>query len=52
MMIYLLGLGSANHALPLATWSAWSRPNFEFNGIRYISSHGATLHASVFTRLV
>ncbi len=38
MMIYLLGLGSASHALPVATWAAWSRPNFEFNGIRYIGA--------------
>jgi hypothetical protein len=37
MMLYLLGLGSATHTLPPATWSAWSRPIFEFNGIRYIS---------------
>jgi hypothetical protein len=39
MMIYLLGLGSASHALPIASWSAWARPNFEFNGIRYIGAH-------------
>jgi hypothetical protein len=39
MMIYLLGLGSASHGLPVATWSAWTRPNFEFNGIRYIGAH-------------
>jgi len=38
MMIYLLGLGSATHTLPPTTWSAWSRPIFEFNGIRYISA--------------
>jgi hypothetical protein len=39
MMIYLLGLGSASHSLPIATWSAWARPIFEFNGIRYIGAH-------------
>jgi hypothetical protein len=38
MMIYLLGLGSTSHALPAATWTAWARPNFEFNGIRYIGA--------------
>ena len=39
MMIYLLGMGSVSHALPMATWAAWSRPIFEFNGIRYIGAH-------------
>ena len=38
-MIYLLGMGSVSHALPLAIWSAWARPTFEFNGIRYIGAH-------------
>ncbi len=38
MMIYLLGLGSATHALPASTWTAWSRPSFDFNGIRYIGA--------------
>jgi hypothetical protein len=38
MMIYLLGMGSETHTLPTVTWSAWSRPIFEFNGIRYISA--------------
>ena len=47
MMIYLLGLGSASHALPIATWSAWSRPNFEFNGIRYIGAHAPSLRISI-----
>jgi hypothetical protein len=36
MMIYLLGMGSASHALPAASWTAWTRTPFEFNGIRYI----------------
>lgn len=38
MMIYLLGLGSASHTLPATAWSAWARPNYEFNGIRYIGA--------------
>lgn len=39
MMIYLLGMGSATHALPPETWDAWARTYFEFNGIRYIGAH-------------
>jgi hypothetical protein len=39
MMIYLLGLGSAAHPLPPDSWDAWTRPNFEFNGIHYIGAH-------------
>jgi hypothetical protein len=38
MMIYLLGLGSETHALPSETWNAWSRPDFDFEGIHYIGS--------------
>jgi hypothetical protein len=38
MMMYLLGIGSPTHPLPAATWSAWSRPTFTFNGLTYISS--------------
>lgn len=39
MMIYLLGLGSSSSAMKKDTWDAWTRPYFEFNGIRYIGSH-------------
>jgi hypothetical protein len=38
MMIYLLGLGSLPHPLPLTAWNAWKRTKFEFDGIRYIGS--------------
>jgi hypothetical protein len=38
MMIYLLGLGSSTHALPKGCWDAWKRPQFEFNGLRFIGS--------------
>jgi len=38
MMIYLLGLGSPTHPLPAETWEAWSRPRFDYKGIRYINS--------------
>lgn len=36
MMLYLLGLGSSTYPLPDATWDAWRRPMFEYQGIRYI----------------
>src|SRR5579872_2921762 len=38
MMIYLLGLGSFTHPLPIQAWNAWKRTKFEFDGIRYIGS--------------
>ncbi len=39
MMLYLLGMGANRNPLPAACWDAWSRPMFEFNGIRYIGAH-------------
>ncbi len=38
MMLYLLGMGSPTHPLSPDTWSAWSRPVYEYEGITYISS--------------
>jgi hypothetical protein len=38
MMIYLLGLGSPTHPLPSATWHAWKRPIFHYEGLSYIGS--------------
>jgi hypothetical protein len=39
MMMYLLGMGSATHPLPVATWHAWKRSTFEYHGLRYIGSY-------------
>jgi hypothetical protein len=39
MMLPLLALGSPTHALTPEVWDAWSRPNFEFDGIRYVGAH-------------
>jgi hypothetical protein len=39
MMMYLLGLGSSSHPLPIETWSAWKRTIFEYDGLRYIGSY-------------
>lgn len=38
MMLYLLGLGSGTHPLPVETWDAWKRPVWEYEGMRYIGS--------------
>jgi hypothetical protein len=38
MMIYLLGLGSGQHALAPDTWNAWKRSRFEYDGLRYIGA--------------
>ncbi|HEU0141269.1 MAG TPA: glucoamylase family protein [Bryobacteraceae bacterium] len=39
MMMYLLGLGSTTHPLPVQTWHAWKRLTFEYDGLRYIGSY-------------
>ncbi len=39
MMIYLLGIGSRTHPIPVATWDAWWRPIFEYRGEQYIGSY-------------
>jgi hypothetical protein len=39
MMVYLLGMGSSSPGMKKEAWDAWTRPYFEFNGIRYIGSH-------------
>ena len=38
MMIYLLAIGSPTHPVSPATWEAFTRPQFEYEGIRYINS--------------
>ena len=38
MMIYLLAIGSPTHSIPPDSWDAWSRPIFEYNGLRYINA--------------
>ncbi len=38
MMVYLLGLGSAEYPLPAETWDVWKRNVFEYDGMRYIGS--------------
>lgn len=38
MMLYLLGLGSGTHPLPVETWHAWKRPVWNYEGNRFIGS--------------
>jgi hypothetical protein len=38
MMMYLLGLGSETYPLPTASWDAWKRVPFVYDGIQYIGS--------------
>lgn len=38
MMMYLLGMGSTSHPLPVETWVAWKRSVFEYDGLRYVGS--------------
>jgi len=39
MMMYLLGMGSESHPLPVSAWSAWKRLTFEYDGMRYVGSY-------------
>ena len=39
MMMYLLGLGSGTHPLPVSAWNAWKRLTFEYDGLRYVGSY-------------
>jgi hypothetical protein len=38
MMIYLLAIGSPTHPIPADSWDAWSRPMFDYHGLRYINT--------------
>lgn len=38
MMIYLLGIGSPTYPLSPATWAAWTRPSYTYQGVTYISA--------------
>jgi hypothetical protein len=39
MMIYLLAIGSPTHPVPASSWSAWTRPTINYQGIEYISGN-------------
>ena len=43
MMLYLLAIGAAKHAIPAASWQAWKRPSFEYGGARFIQDRFAPL---------
>jgi hypothetical protein len=42
MMMYLLGIGSTTHPIDPDCWNHFDRPEFEYEGLHYIS-HGAPL---------
>lgn len=37
MLLYLLAIGATQHAIPATAWEAWSRPQVEYRGFRYLS---------------
>ena len=37
MLLYLLAIGADQHALSPNSWRAWSRPEVEYGGYRYVS---------------
>jgi hypothetical protein len=39
-ILYLLGMGSPAYPLPAASWDAWERPRFTYEGYSYV--HGGT----------
>jgi hypothetical protein len=38
MILYVLGIGSPTHAIPAASWRAWSRPTMTFQSYTYVSA--------------
>ena len=36
MILYVLGLGSTTHPLPVGSWAAWTRPLFSYGGYTYV----------------
>jgi hypothetical protein len=38
MILYLLGIGSPVHPIPVTAWRAWSRPIMQFEGFSYVSA--------------
>ncbi len=38
MVLYILGLGSPTTPLPSASWRAWKRPLFTYDGFTYVTS--------------
>lgn len=38
MVLYLLGIGSPTHALPPASWTAWTRPLMTFQTYTYVGA--------------
>src|SRR6266576_1693568 len=42
MMLYLLAMASPTNPIPTASWTAWARPTFSYQGMYFISS-GAPL---------
>ena len=43
MMIYLLAIGSPSNPVPASSWDAFTRPQFTFQGITYITNANAPL---------
>jgi hypothetical protein len=37
MLLYLLAIGATRHPIPAEAWDAWSRPEYEYAGVRYIN---------------
>jgi hypothetical protein len=37
MILYVLGIGSPTHPIPVESWRAWSRPRMTFAGYQYVS---------------
>lgn len=44
MILYVLGLGASNAALPEASWRAWQRPEVEYAGIKYVGREALFVH--------
>jgi len=38
MAMYFLAMSSPTHAIPASSWEAWTRPQFDYEGFRYIGA--------------
>ena len=43
MMLYLLAMASPTFSIPARSWTAWARPSFSYQGLKYISSPNTSL---------
>ena len=49
MMLYLLAMASPTFPIPASCWSAWTRPSFSYQALKYIASTNTSLFTHQFS---